>query len=231
MTNIAIIPARSGSKRIPQKNILEFNGTPNIVRAINLAFESKLFERVIVSTDGDEIAKIALSAGAEVPFLRTQELSNDKTPTLQVIQDVIHRIPELMKYRNACCIYPVTPLLRIEHLKSAHSQLILSNADYVVASTADRTSAYRHFKIDDDGKIRFLFPEFQITRTQDLPKTFSDAGQFYFGRISAWINGIPILSDRSEIIEFSSTELVDIDNWDDWKLAEYLMSLQNREDR
>lgn len=231
MTNIAIIPARSGSKRIPQKNILEFNGIPNIVRAINLAFGSKLFERVIVTTDSDEIAKIALSAGAEVPFLRTQELSNDETPTFQVIQDVFHRVPELLKYRNACCIYPVTPLLRIEHLKSANSQLISGNADYVVAGIADRTSAYRHFKINDDGKIHFLFPEFQTTRTQDLPKTFSDAGQFYFGKISAWMNGIPILSDRSEIIEFSSTDLVDIDNSDDWKFAESLISLQNRKDK
>lgn len=231
MSSIAIIPARSGSKRIPQKNILEFNGTPNIVRAINLAFESKLFERVIVSTDSDEIAKIALSAGAEVPFLRSIELSNDKTPTLQVIQDVFHKVPELMKYRNACCIYPVTPLLKIEHLKSANSQLLLGNADYVVAGIADKTSAYRHFGIDDDGKIHFLFPEFQKTRTQDLPKTFSDAGQFYFGKISAWIQGIPLLSNKSEIIEFSNTDLVDIDNWDDWKLAESLISLQDREDR
>ncbi len=158
MTNIAIIPARSGSKRIPQKNILEFNGVPNIVRAIQLASTSDLFDRVIVSTDSDEIAKIAMSAGAEVPFLRSKELSDDLTPTLQVIQDVYDKVPELKLHRYACCIYPVTPLLRSEHLISAISQLRSGNADYVVAGIVDNTSAYRHFEIDVDGKINFIFP-------------------------------------------------------------------------
>ena len=231
MTSIAIIPARSGSKRIPQKNILEFNGIPNIVRAIKLANESDIFERVIVSTDSDEIAKMAKSAGAEVPFLRSKELSDDSTPTIQVVQDVIQRVPELTMYSDACCIYPVTPMLKSEHLHTAISQLRTGNADYVVAGIQDKTSVYRHFEIGNDGKINFIFPEHQSTRTQDLPKTFSDAGQFYFGRLSAWIQGIPLLSNQTEIIEFSNTELVDIDNWDDWKLAETLISLKDREDR
>lgn len=231
MTSIAIIPARSGSKRIPQKNILEFNGVPNIVRAINLANESDIFKRVIVSTDSEEIATMAISAGAEVPFLRSKELSDDLTPTIQVVQDVIQRVPELTIYRDACCIYPVTPMLKCGHLHSAFSQLQSGNADYVVAGIVDKTSVYRHFEMGTDGKINFIFPEHQSTRTQDLPKTFSDAGQFYFGRMSAWIQGIPLLSNQTEIIEFSNTELVDIDNWDDWKLAESLISLKDREDR
>lgn len=231
MTSIAIIPARSGSKRLPRKNILEFNGVPNIVRAINLANESNIFERIIVTTDSEEVSKIAISAGAEVPFLRSKELSDDLTPTIRVIQDVIQRIPELTIYSEVCCIYPVTPMLKIEHLHTAKSQLRSGNANYVVAGLVDRTTAYRHFEIGTDGKINFLFPEHQSSRTQDLPKTFSDAGQFYFGRISAWIQGIPLLSKQTEVIEFSNHELVDIDDWDDWKLAESLISLKEREDK
>ncbi len=230
MTSIAIIPARSGSKRIPQKNILEFNGVPNIVRAINLAKDLEFFERVIVSTDSVKIAEIAISAGAEVPFLRSKELSDDLTPTIQVVQDIFKRIPDLSKYSEACCIYPVTPMLKKEHLQSAISQLRSGKADYIVAGLVDKTSVYRHFEIGADGRIKFIFPEHVSTRTQDLPKTFSDAGQFYFGKTSAWIQGIPLLSNQTQIIEFSNTELVDIDNWDDWKLAESLISLQERDD-
>jgi pseudaminic acid cytidylyltransferase len=231
MSSIAIIPARSGSKRIPLKNVREFNGVPNIVRAVELAKKSNLFEKVIVSTDSQEIANLAISAGADVPFLRSEKLSDDVATTIEVIQDVFSREPQLTLHQFACCIYPVTPLLKAQHLVSAYNKLCSTNVDYVLAGLEDKTSVYRHFEIDQDGKIEFIFPQYQTTRTQDLKKTYSDGGQFYFGKTSAWIQGIPILSSSSEIIEFKNTEIVDIDNWDDWKLAESLVLLKDREDR
>lgn len=231
MSSIAIIPARSGSKRIPRKNVREFNGVPSIVRTVKMAIESNLFEKVIVSTDSQEIANLALNSGAEVPFLRSNELSNDFATTMEVIQDVFARNPQLTIYEFTCCIYPVTPLLKPAYLKSAYRKLQLSQAEYVFAGLEDKTSVYRHFEIDEDGKIEFIFPQYQTTRTQDLKKTYSDGGQFYFGKTSAWITGIPLLSKSSVIIEFRSTEIVDIDNWDDWKLAESLVLLKDQEDR
>lgn len=230
MSSIAIIPARSGSKRIPSKNMREFNGVPNIVRTIKMAKESNLFEKIIVSTDSQEIADLAVSSSAEVPFLRSNELSDDFATTMEVIQDVFAKEPQLSLHQYTCCIYPVTPLLKAAHLESAFKKLKLSQAEYVLAGLEDRTSAYRHFEIDQDGRIDFIFPEHQSTRTQDLRKTYTDGGQFYFGKTSAWIAGIPLLSKNSEIIEFKNTEIVDIDNWDDWKLAESLVLFQDRED-
>lgn len=216
-----------GSKRIPSKNILEFNGTPNIVRAVELAKESQLFKRIIVSTDSEEIANLAKSCDAEVPFIRSPELSDDFTGTSEVIQDVLKRVSGLESFEFTCCIYPVTPMLKTEHLSAALLKLKSTDADYVAAAIADRTSVYRHFQIDTSGKIDFIFPGFMNTRTQDLPKTFADAGQFYFGRTKTWLDDVPILSDRTEVIEFSNLELVDIDNLEDWKLAEALILIQD----
>jgi pseudaminic acid cytidylyltransferase len=231
MSSIAIIPARSGSKRIPSKNLREFNGVPNIVRTIKMAIESNLFEKVVVSTDSQEIADLASSSGAEVPFLRSKELSDDFATTMDVIQDVFAKVPQMSMHKFACCIYPVTPFLKASHLESALEKLKLSQAEYVLAGLEDKTSAYRHFEIDQDGRIDFIFPEHQSTRTQDLRKTYTDGGQFYFGKTSAWIAGIPLLSKSSVIIEFRSTEIVDIDNWEDWKLAESLVLFKHQEDR
>lgn len=231
MSSIAIIPARSGSKRIPSKNVREFNGVPSIVRTIKMAIESNLFKKVVVSTDSQEIADLAISAGAEVPFLRSSELSDDFATTMDVIQDVFAKKPQFTIHEFACCIYPVTPLLKAAHLESAFKKLKLSQSEYVLAGLEDKTSAYRHFEINEEGRIEFIFPEHHSTRTQDLRKTYSDGGQFYFGKTSAWIAGIPLLSNNSEIIEFNNTEIVDIDNWDDWKLAESLVLLKDREER
>lgn len=231
MTNIAVIPARSGSKRIPGKNIRKFNGVENIVRAVELAKTSEIFDKIIVSTNSEAIAELAISAGAEVPFMRTEELSDDYATTIDVIQDVFVRSPNLSTYKYTCCIYPVTPLLKPRHLIAAHLKLQSSNCDYVIAGLEDKTSVYRHFELGDKGKIKFIFPEFLETRTQDLQRTFSDGGQFYFGKTSSWIQGVPLLSSKSEIIEFTNMEIVDIDNLDDWKYAEYLVSLNDRDDR
>jgi N-acylneuraminate cytidylyltransferase len=229
MKSVAVIPARMGSKRIPSKNMLEFNGIPNIVRAIKLAQNSHLFERIIVSTDSEEIAYLAQSSNAEVPFIRSAELSDDFTGTSKVIQDVLKRVPGLNSIEFTCCIYPVTPMLKTEHLKAAFSKLKTGDADYIVAAIADRTPIYRHFQFNSCGKIDLIFPSFVNTRTQDLPKTFADAGQFYFGRTKAWLEEVPLLSDRSEAIEFSNTELVDIDTWEDWKIAEAYISIRDKE--
>lgn len=220
-----------GSKRIPSKNILNLNGVPNIVRAVKLALDAGVFERIVVSTDSEEIAALAKSTGAEVPFLRSSKLSDDFTTTSQVIQDVLEKVSGLNTFEFTCCIYPVTPLLKTKHLRAALSKLESSDAEYVLAGIVDRTSIYRHFQIGTQGKIDFIFPEFLETRTQDLPKTLADAGQFYFGRTRAWLAGVPILSDKTEVIEFSSTELVDIDTWEDWKLAEALISLNDEDAR
>jgi pseudaminic acid cytidylyltransferase len=219
--SLAIIPARGGSKRIPRKNIRPFAGVPMIGHAIGAARASGLFERVVVSTDDDEIAAVARSLGADVPFLRPADLADDHTPTVPVIAHAIAACRALGWNADvACCIYPGVPCLEAQDLREARAELE-RGATYAFPVTPFPSAVQRALLRAGDGSTRPMFPEFAATRTQDLPPAFHDAGQFYWGRAEAWLAGLNIhLHGRTIVIP--SWRVVDIDTPEDWERAERL---------
>ena len=229
MTSIAIIPARGGSKRILRKNVKLLAGVPAIAYPIMLALNSGIFERVIVSTDDSEIAEVSRKYGAEVPFLRSGELSNDFTITVDVIADAIEQLQHQDEsFDYICCVYPVTPLLRENRLKEAFGALASGMWDYVFPAIEFPSPIERGFKKGESGLIEFSYPEFANTRTQDIAKTFHDAGQFYFGKSEAWLERRPILNGNSTFIELAKNETLDIDDLEDWELVEKLIDLNKK---
>jgi len=226
MTSIAIIPARGGSKRIPRKNVKYLSGKPAIAYPIDLALNSGIFERVIVSTDDAEIGEVSRNYGAETPFVREAELSNDFTVTVDVIADAAQRLlNDGQTFDYICCIYPVTPLLEVNRLKESFQVLESGRWDYVFPAIEFSSPIERGFKKGNSGVVEFSFPEFANTRTQDIKKTFHDAGQFYFGKSEAWLGKRPILNGNSTFIEMSKNETLDIDDLEDWVLVEKLLNL------
>lgn len=220
--NIAVIPARGGSKRIPRKNILPFGGKPMIAYAIAAAHESGLFEQVVVSTDDDEIADVALQYGATVPFRRPKELADDQTVTVPVIGHAAQWfLDQGQEPAAVCCIYPCVPLLRAQDLRGAHALFLQRQADYVYPVVAFHSSPWRAMTKPEGGPMTFVYPEYELTRTQDLPKCFFDAGQFYWGRTSAWTSGMRMHSNGHGY-EIEGHRVVDIDTPEDWLRAELI---------
>lgn len=226
---IALIPARSGSKRIPHKNIKPFCGKPIIAYPIKTALESKLFSRVIVSTDSQHIADIAQSFGAEAPFLRPSDLSDDFTPTAAVAR---HAIKELGLDSSSCdvlcVIYPTAPLLQASFLAQGLQALLDSSAAYSFGTLEYSYNPYRSFSIDERG-ITMLFPKHYHNRSQDLPRIYHDAGQFYFGRVWAWQDELAIFAPHSCPIILPHSLAQDIDTLEDWNLAELKYRLAQKQ--
>ncbi|MGU9852900.1 pseudaminic acid cytidylyltransferase [Pseudomonas koreensis] len=220
MNSVAIIPARGGSKRIPRKNLLPFDGVPMIVRSIRTALDSGLFEQVVVSTDDAEIAELALAHGAQVPFLRPAELADDFTGTAAVIE---HALQQLPAFDYACCVYATAPLLQARFLRQGF-ELLQQHPDKAFAFSVCSFGfpAQRALTLDGQGALTALYPEFRQTRSQDLPEAFQDAGQFYWGRSEAWLRGEVLYSSASLPVILPRHLVQDIDTLQDWKRAEYL---------
>jgi len=223
---IAVIPARGGSKRLPRKNIKEFFGKPIITMAIATAKESRLFDHVIVSTDDEEIAEIGRKAGAETPFVRPAKLSDDLTPTVPVIAHAVKScIENGLAVKYACCIYPCVPFLKVDDLITALNLLQEVGADFVYPVTEYPHPIQRAMRKLPNGQMQFFNPKFEITRTQDLEKSFHDAGQFYWGKASAWLQHKKMHTDGLGM-EIPNWRVVDIDSIDDWKRAENIYKAQ-----
>ena len=220
MNSVAIIPARGGSKRIPRKNLLPFDGVPMIVRSIRTALDSGLFEQVVVSTDDAEIAELALAHGAQVPFLRPAELADDFTGTAAVI---VHALQQLPAFDYACCVYATAPLLQARFLRQGF-ELLQQHPDKAFAFSVCSFGfpVQRALTLDGQGALTALYPEFRNTRSQDLPEAFQDAGQFYWGRREAWLRGDVLYSPASLPVLLPRHLVQDIDTPQDWKRAEYL---------
>lgn len=224
--NVAIIPARGGSKRIPRKNIRLFSGKPIIAWSIDVARKSNLFDRVIVSTDDAEIADVAVKHGAECPFVRPKELSDDFATTTAVISHAINWLIDQSNDISAvCCIYATAPLLQTEDLITAKNLLDSGSWQYVFSATKLDPSVLRSFKRDSDGHLEMLLPDYFNTRTQDLPNIFHDAGQFYWGNAGAWLEQKKIFDRRSTCIEIPQWRVQDIDTENDWIEAERIFKL------
>lgn len=212
----AIIPARGGSKRIPDKNIIDFLGSPLISYSIKTAIKSKLFSEVFVSTDSAKISQISQDFGAKVPFLRSSHLSDDFTPTLDVVEDFILRYG-LDEESLICCLYPTAPLLTPQTLLQAHSMLT-PQTHYVFGATQYSFSPFRSFSYANQ-RLQLLFPKHQNTRSQDLEPIYHDAGQFYIGSAKTFLQKLPIFSPSSVPFILSNMQVQDIDTLEDLELT------------
>ena len=224
--NIAIIPARGGSKRIPKKNIRHFLGKPIIAYSIEVALESGLFEKVIVSTDDDEIAAVAGEYGAETPFKRPEELADDFTGTTPVVNHAIKWCVEQgWELDYVCCIYATAPFLSKEILQQSYQQLIDNKKNYTYSITSFPFPIQRAVKLNENAEPIPFYPEMMPCRSQDLQEAYHDAGQFYLGTKDAFLTG-----QRETIATVLPRYLVqDIDTLEDWDRAELMyQALQNK---
>ena len=220
--NIAIIPARGGSKRIPRKNIRPFCGKPMIAWPIAAAAESGLFEHILVSTEDSEIAEVARQCGAEVPFIRPGELAGDHSETTDVIVHALSWAIEAgWPVESACCIYPTAAFVCADDLAEAR-ELLSPECDYAFAAVRYGHPPQRGFLRSDDGSPELLQPEYEATRTQDLPPVYYDGGQFYWGTSEAWMERRPFFGSRTRFIELPPWRAQDIDRSEDWTMAEQL---------
>jgi len=218
--SIAIITARGGSKRIPKKNIRNFLGKPMISYSIDIALDSKLFDIVMVSTDNEEIATISKQYGAEVPFLRSQENSDDFATTADVLLEVFNDYSKFgIQFDIACCIYPTAPLLTIKNLINAHRKFTENNFDTLFPIVQYSYPIQRSLKIVGD-KVGMVWPKYLKERSQDLELRYHDAGQFYWLIVRRFIEHKKLFTKNSGVLELSDLFVQDIDNKSDWKLAE-----------
>lgn len=220
---LAVIPARGGSKRIPRKNIKQFGGRPMIAWSISAAIESGCFDRIIVSTDDQEIAEIAQQSGADVPFLRPAELSDDHATTSEVIRHAISWVAEnYATPERVCCIYATAPFLRADDIAGGSDLLKSSGLDFVFSATSYAFPIQRAIRLTAEGRVEMLMPEQFNIRSQDLEPVYHDAGQFYWGRSEAWLAGKPVFSNSATAVILPRYRVQDIDTPDDWLRAELM---------
>ena len=221
--NVAIIPARGGSKRIPRKNIRDFAGKPIIAYSIEAAKKSGLFGRIIVSTDDGEIAEVARGCGAETPFVRPSELADDFTGTKAVVKHAIQKLTESgYETRFACCIYATAPFLQPGYLKEGFEKLSGSNKYFAFSVTSFPFPIQRAVRINPGNGIEAVFPEYANTRSQDLEEIYHDAGQFYWGRIEGFLGDAALFSSASLPVVLPRHLVQDIDTPEDWHRAELM---------
>lgn len=217
---LAIITARGGSKRIPRKNIRSFLGKPIINYSIESALGAYCFDEVMVSTDDQEIADVAIKAGAKVPFFRSVDNSNDFATTADVIYEVLQGYKAMGKtFDYCCCIYPTAPFVTSEKLQKAYQLLESTGADSVVPIVSFGFPILRSFRIED-GRLQMNWPGHMNSRSQDLPPAYHDCGQFYFLKVSVFEQTKKLFNDFTVPLEMPESEVQDIDNEEDWKVAE-----------
>lgn len=221
---LAVIPARGGSKRIPRKNVKDFCGKPMIAWSIQTALESGCFDRVIVSTDDDEIAEVAIAHGADVPFRRPAELADDFTPTVPVIAHAVAWQQQTMPVSSACCLYATAPFVRADDLQTGLRMLDAGGADYAFSATTYGFPIQRAMRVDGGGHPSMFQPEHAGTRSQDLEEAWHDAGQFYWGTAEAWLTNRPILGPDSVVVALPRYRVQDIDTVEDWQRAELIFN-------
>lgn len=215
MKLVAIITARGGSKRIPRKNIKDFMGKPMISYAIEAAKESGIFDEIMVSTDDKEIAEISIKYGAKVPFMRSEATSNDYATTADVLEEVIEEYENRnIFFEDLCCIYPCVPLLNGDILKDAYSKYKNSNEDKLTPVVRFSFPIQRAFRVNDKNLLEYIDPISAKMRSQDLEPMYHDAGMFYFHKSNN------IRCESSAMFELEEHLVQDIDNLEDWKMAE-----------
>lgn len=220
---LAVIPARGGSKRIPRKNIKLFGGKPMIAWSIEAALLSECFDRVLVSTDDPEIAQVAQAHGAEAPFMRPPELSDDYTGTVPVVAHAIQwQADHGTSATQVCCIYATAPFLHVQDLQRGLKLLQSSGADYAFSVTSYAFPIQRAIRITSDHRVEMFQPDKLDTRSQDLEEAWHDAGQFYWGQASAWLLQKPLFAQQTIAVQLPRHCVQDIDTPEDWAHAELM---------
>lgn len=229
MKNLCIIPARGGSKRIPRKNIKPFMGKPIIAYSIEAALKSSLFDEVMVSTDDEEFAEVARQYGASVPFMRSAETANDYATTVDVLLEVIREYEKQNKtFDFLCCLYSTAPFVTSEKLQSAYHDMIEGGYDSTYTIVEYSYPIQRSLRIKD-CKVSMMWPEYAKSRSQDLEKSYHDAGQFYFTDINKMKERQALKGDNTLGFVLSELDVQDLDTMTDWKLAEMKFKIRNEE--
>lgn len=222
---LAIIPARGGSKRIPRKNVAMFCGLPMIAHPIRAARASGLFDDIVVSTDDAEIAEVARQHGAQTPFVRPAELSDDHAGTTPVVLHAIRALQDAGRsYEHVCCIYATAPLLQTDDLLRGY-RLLEAGWSFAFSTTTFASSIFRALKNTPEGGVEMLFPEHRETRSQDLPEAIHDAGQFYWGRTESWLNGEDVFGPRGASVSLPRWRVQDIDTPEDLEQAQIIFEM------
>lgn len=222
---LAVIPARGGSKRIPRKNVRPFFGRPMIAWSIEAARDSGCFDRIIVSTDDDEIASVAEAQGAEAPFRRPAALSDDYTGTSSVIAHATAWCKQAsVDVSSVCCIYATAPFIHAQDLRDAYNTLEKQGCDFVFSVTSYAFPIQRAIRLTSSGRVEMFHPENFAVRSQDLEEAYHDAGQFYWGTASAWLEQRPIYSSGTVPFILPRYRVQDIDTLEDWERAELMFS-------
>lgn len=219
MERVAIIPARGGSQRVPLKNIRNFLGVPILERTIKTLKESKSFDRIIVSTDHEQIAELALQIGAEVPYLRSKNLSENQTPTIDVVADAINRL-NLYDGDVVCCVYATNPFLRIDAIRLGFKAL-MNNSDfsYVTTVTSFPFPIQRALRIHADGRLQMANPEYMMFHSQDLEERYHECAQFWWAKVATWVSKVGMQVNVGGIY-LPRWMVQDIDTLEDWEVAE-----------
>lgn len=221
---LAVIPARGGSKRIPRKNVKPFCGKPMLAWSVEAALDAGCFDRVVVSTDDEEIAGVARDHGAEVPFLRPADLSDDHTGTIPVIAHAAAACGLSPESGDdlVCCVYATAPFVRAADLQDGLEVLIESGAEYALSVTSFPFPIQRAVRRTAEDRLEMFDPAQFETRSQDLEEAWHDAGQFYWGRARAWLDGTPIFSSAAAPVPLARHRVQDIDTPEDWIRAELM---------
>lgn len=229
--NVAIIPARGGSKRIPGKNIKSFAGKPIIAWSIAAVRAAGVFDRIIVSTDSEKIAEVARQYGAETPFVRPAEISDDHTPTAPVIGHCLEWLAaEKTPASNACCVYATAPFVRTAHIRQGYELLTERKVSSVFSVTTFPFPIFRALSIEKEGNLSMIWPEHELTRSNDLPEAYHDAGQFYWLECEAFLKSGRVYNEDALPVILPRYIVQDIDTKEDWQTAEYMFrALQERD--
>lgn len=228
---LAVIPARGGSKRIARKNIKMFCGKPMIAWSIEAALQSGCFDRVVVSTDDPEIAEVAHQYGATTPFMRPDALSDDYTGTIPVVAHAVQwHIDSGVPVTEVCCVYATAPFVRAEDLQAGLRLLLETGSEYAFSVTSYAFPIQRAIRLNESDRVSMFSPEHFNARSQDLEEAFHDAGQFYWGKASAWLQGKIIFSQASAAVKLPRHRVQDIDTLEDWVRAEWMFNAMNAVD-
>lgn len=229
---LAIIPARGGSKRIPYKNIKLFSGKPIIAYSIEAAIQSRIFDKVVVSTDNAEIASVAREYGAEIPFTRPHDLADDYTGTNDVVKHAVEWYQEQgQKIEAVCCIYATAPFICSEYLRKGYDLLCSTKHAYAFSVTSFPFPIQRALKVNDSGEVQAFWPENNDIRSQDLEESYHDAGQFYWGLTDAFLEDKVIYSKDSMAVLLPRHLVQDIDTVEDWRHAELMYEALKLDDK
>lgn len=222
--NLAIIPARGGSKRIPNKNIKPFAGKPIIAYSIEAAKKVNIFDRIIVSTDSQQIANVAVQFGAEVPFLRPSELANDFIGIDDVMLHALNWLQENddLNVEYFCCIFATAPFIRPQDIRMGYDLLKKKKATTAFSVTTFDYPIFRALKLNGAGNVEMFWPEYLNSRSQDLTDAYHDAGQFYWAETKSYLNTKRFFSKNALPVILPRYLVQDIDTPEDWEMAELM---------